>query len=95
MVSEVFFCKICLVWDPRLSSNVFGLLERPRNCARSSEIAELFFTCKNLYSDGSCDHIQGFQWLQLVINDGYGTPLVCHLHWDSQRGLEVVIEAVE
>ena len=40
-----------------------------------------------------CGHIKGFPCLQLVINDGYGTQLGCHMLWDSQRSLEVVLEA--
>ena len=51
-----------------------------------------FFTSKNLCFKEYCDHIQGFQWLQLVIIEGYGTPLGCHMHWNSQNGLEVLLE---
>ena len=51
-----------------------------------------FFTSKNLCFKESCDHIQGFQWLQLVIIEGYETILGCHMHWSSQNGLEVVLE---
>ena len=36
--------------------------------------------------------MQGFQWLQLVIIDGYGTIHGCHMHWSSQNGLENVLE---
>ena len=51
-----------------------------------------FFTSKNLCFKESCDHIQGFQWLQLVIIEGYGTILGCHMQWSSQNGLEVLLE---
>ena len=40
----------------------------------------------------SCDHIWGYNWLQLVIYDGYGTIHGCHVQWSSQKGLEVMLE---
>ena len=39
-----------------------------------------------------CDHICGFLWLQSVIDDGYGIIFGCHVHWNSQNGLKVVVE---
>ena len=35
----------------------------------------------------------GFLWVQLVIPDGYGTIVSCHMHCNSQKGLEVLLEA--
>ena len=41
----------------------------------------------------SCDHIQWFQWLQVVILHGYVTLVWCHMLWSSQKCLEVLIIA--
>ena len=41
--------------------------------------------------EGSCDHKQWFQWLQLVILHGYITIVWCHMHWSSHKCLEVLI----
>ena len=50
-----------------------------------------FFKTKNLCSQSSCDHIQWFQWLQVVIHHRYVTLVWCHIHWSSQKGLKVII----
>ena len=42
-------------------------------------------------SQSSCDHIQWFQWLQLAIHHGYVTLVWCHMHWSSQKCLELMI----
>ena len=39
----------------------------------------------------SCDHIQWFQWLQVVVHHRYVTLVRCHMHWSSQKCLEVLI----
>ena len=39
----------------------------------------------------SCDHIQWFQWLQVVVHHRYVTLIRCHMHWCSQKCLEVMI----
>ena len=39
----------------------------------------------------SCDHIQWFQWLQVVVHHRYVTLIRCHMHWCSQKCLEVLI----
>ena len=37
------------------------------------------------------DYIQWFQWLQRVIHHRYVTLVWCHMHWSSQKCLEVLI----
>ena len=43
-----------------------------------------------LSSQRSCDHIQWFQWLQVVIHHRYVTLVWCYIHWSSQKCLEVM-----
>ena len=44
-----------------------------------------------LSSQRSCDHIQWFQWLQVVKHHRYVTLVWCHVLWSSQKCLEVMI----
>ena len=56
-----------------------------------SSLSRTFFKTKNLCSQSFCDHIQWFQWLQVVIPHGYVTLVWSHMHWISQKCLEVLI----
>ena len=38
-----------------------------------------------------CDHIQWFQWQQVVLHNGYVTLVWRYMHWSSQKCLEVMI----
>ena len=51
------------------------------------------YKTKYLCSQSSCDYIQWFQWLQVVVHHGYVTLAWCHMHWSSQKYLEVLIIA--
>ena len=39
----------------------------------------------------SCDHIQWFQWLQVVVHHGYVTLVWSHMYWSSHKYLVVLI----
>ena len=56
----------------------------------SIELQTIFKT-KNLCSQRSCDHIQWFQWLQVVIQL---TLVWRHMHWSRQKHLEVMIISI-
>ena len=47
-----------------------------------------------LYSLGSCDHIQWFQWLQLTIHHWYVTLVGCQMHWNKQKDSQVILEPI-
>ena len=44
-----------------------------------------------LSSQKSCDHLQWFQWLQLLKHHRYVTLVWCHVFWSKQKCLQVMI----
>ena len=62
------------------------------NCSHWNWNSLLFYrSMVELSSQRFYDHIQWFQWLQLAICHGDVTLVWCHMHWSSQKCIEVMI----
>ena len=66
-------------------------MRKKHSLNHKSKSSRLFFKTKNLCSQSSCDQIQCFQWLQVVVHHRYVTLVWCHMHWNSQKCLKVMI----
>ena len=70
------------IWSQELWEHKFLVLKK---------VLLFYRSMLRLSSQRSCDHIQWFQWLQVVIHHRYVTLVWCHMHWSSQKCLEVMI----
>ena len=87
---KLFLCFVLLFFAPSEALSSLKLSFCCHSTINLQNIRPLFKTSK-LCSKSSCDPIQWFQWLQVVINLGHVTLVWCHMHISSHKCLEVLI----
>ena len=80
------FCLFQCIWHPLEPLKSLYMVTGPY---RTQKNTRLFFVYLCFLS---CDHIQWFHWLQFVIHHGYLTFDGCHIHWNKQKELKVMLE---
>ena len=70
------------IWSQELWEHKFLVLKK---------VLLFYRSMLRLSSQRSCDHLQWFQWLQVVKHHRYVTLFWCHVLWSIQKCLEVMI----
>ena len=70
------------IWSQELWEHKFLVLKK---------VLLFYRSMLRLSSQKSCDHLQWFQWLQLLKHHRYVTLVWCHVFWSKQKCLQVMI----